>query len=129
MVIGHQCEQHPCVGGRADPSHNLYFPGGFCPDVWGCPSCNESGTLQGSANGAEDRVSGGQTSRGSPRDSSTHLLLAAEAPPGRQEGKWGVHHDSTESIGPSISADSPQPGGDGIASAGPRLPTPGHWGT
>lgn len=47
LVIAHQRKQHPRVGGGADPSHGLYFPGGLGPDVRRCPSCNEGGTSQG----------------------------------------------------------------------------------
>lgn len=47
VVVTHQCEQHPRVGGRAYLSFDLYFPGCFSPDVWRCSCCNEGGASGG----------------------------------------------------------------------------------
>lgn len=57
VVITHQRKQHPCVSGGADPSHDLYFPGGFGPDVWGCTCCDEGGASRGHTNEGKVGVS------------------------------------------------------------------------
>lgn len=51
-VAAHQREQHPCVSGGADPSHDLYFPGCLGANGRGRPSCGEGGTSEGDPGGA-----------------------------------------------------------------------------
>lgn len=58
VVATHQREQHPRVGGGSDPSHDLYFPGCFGPNVRRRPSCNEGGASEGHTNEGEVGVSG-----------------------------------------------------------------------
>lgn len=57
VVVMHQREQYPCVGGGSDPSHDFYFPGCFGPNVWGCSSCDEGGASKGHTNEGKMGVS------------------------------------------------------------------------
>lgn len=57
VVVTHQREQHPRVGGGADPSHDLYFPGCFRPNVRRCSCCNEGGASRGHTDTGEMGVS------------------------------------------------------------------------
>lgn len=56
VVVTHQCEQHSCVGGGADLSHDLYFPG-FGPEVWRRSCCNEGGASGSNTNEGKVGVS------------------------------------------------------------------------
>lgn len=57
VFVPHQCHQHPRVSGRANASHDFYFPGGFRADIQRCPGCNESSPSQDNPSGREARVS------------------------------------------------------------------------
>lgn len=80
VVVPHQCEQHPRVGGGADLSHDLYFPGCFSPDVWRHSCCDEGGTSGSNTNEGKMRVSKTVPATAPcPALGGTHAGLAAEA--------------------------------------------------
>lgn len=81
IVVPDQCQQHSRVSGRPNPSHNVYFPGGFCADIQRRSGCNESGSSQGNSSGTEMRVSSTPDRSTGTTDSSAH---SGRGPPGKK---------------------------------------------
>lgn len=108
IVVPHQCQQHPRVSGRADPSHNFHFPGGFRADIQRRSGCDESGTLQGSTSGREAGVSNGLDRKPATRNSSA---CSGRGPPGKKAAGEHTTRPSLKSCGMEVRR-SPAPNVD-----------------